>query len=234
MGLIASLVSLLGLGVWIIGVVGDGSGLACFVVGLLLLMFAGYLMDSANQEQAEIEAKLNQEAEDKLQQVNNQTLQFLSEMNLSPETNFFRFFVDSNYSYLAFFDLEIPYFLYAHADGYKKLPLKCIIETVSEAKYVSNKTIERQGTVKRAVIGGALAGGVGAIVGGTTGDSIVNEDVTLVDSWMRIQTNEVQYRTFIVHTPNKETADDDVAIVKAIISKYGDSKNTPNLEPAMS
>lgn len=231
---LCSVVGGLTLMVGIFGLLFDGNGLSNVILGFVIMMIGGFAMESIDKQQAEIEEKLKQEAENKLQQVNNQTQQFLSEMNLTPETNFYRFFVDDNYSYLAFFDLDIPYFLYAHADGYKKLPLKCIIEAVSEAKYISNKTIERHGTVKRTLIGGALAGGVGAIVGGTTGDSTINEDVTLVDSWMRIQTNEVEYRTFIIHTPNKETADDDVAIVKAIISKYGDSKVLSNLKPAMS
>ena len=206
---------------------------AFFVVMGLIFLVLGALLGDDTPTQSQEPNNSKQEKVARLKQVNNQTYNFLSEMNLSPETEFYRFYIGGSKSCLTFFDTNTPYFLYATESDYVKLPLSCIIETVSEAKYISNKTIERQGTVKRAVIGGALAGGVGAIIGGTTGDSIVNEDVTLVDSWMRIQTNEVKYRTFIIHTPNKEKADDDVAIVKAIISKYGNSKEPSDLQPAM-
>lgn len=168
-------------------------------------------------------AKEQEKQQAKALNVKSQSDKILRDFGLPEDTTFFRFFLDSDFRQIAFLNRRIPYFFYIWENGYKKLPLKCIIETVSEAKYVTSKTAERKGTVKRALVGGALAGGVGAIIGGTTGDTVINEDVTLVDAWMRIQTNEVEYRTFIVHASSKEEADDHVAIVKAIISKYANS-----------
>ena len=220
---------ILGFLVTLIGLFVPGNRLLCFGIGTLFILFGYYLIEKNDSNQkANIQDKNNQAeiAEEQYQKVQLQALAFLHEMGLPEDTSFYKFNVNNNYDYLAFFDLPIPYFLYARTDGYQKLPLKCIIEVVSEAEYVINKKIERQGTIKRAIVGSILAGGTGAIIGGTTGDSIINEETTLSDAWMRIQTNEVAYRTFIIHAPNKATANDYVAIVKAIASKY---QNCPKL-----
>ncbi len=221
-------VGCLGLLVFIFGVLIIVAGwttndIGTAVIGILTVAFSGYLLEQTGPIPTTESIQQAEEHNKKIQESKRQLKRFLREVGLPEDTSSFRFRID-DYSYLCFFDSTIPYFLYAWADGYKKLPLNCIIETVSEARYTTDRTVERKGTVKRALVGGALAGGVGAVIGGTTGDAVISEDVTLVDAWMRIQTNEVQYRTFVIHEKSKTRADDDVAIVKAIKSKYGNTK----------
>lgn len=218
--------------------IGIGAIISLFVSGMsgtaIILMVIGLTVGYYVGESAENDRAIAR-GQDELMfadQLTNDNLEGIYEHACVPKdgTYYRWFFDDDTQKMVFFFDAKTPFFELLFPEYKYRLPLTSIIEAVSEYSYHIEGNTEHAGVIKRAVIGGVLAGGVGAVIGGATADTNVNQQKIIDRCWVRIQTNEVEYRTLKIYTDTPEMADDVLAIIKAIISKYAD---TPIPESAL-
>jgi hypothetical protein len=131
----------------------NGVNAWCVVIPIAIFIFLVWFL---SKKGAEIQA-IQKEKMDKLDEELIKD-DFVTTMKITPPVNSpaCELRVDSNHKMLVFFDLNKP--------SYKKIPFSAIIncEIIQDNSTIAN------GGIGRAVVGGLIAGGAGAIVGANT------------------------------------------------------------------
>ena len=94
--------------------------------------------------------------------------------------------------------------------------LKDISSIIIQKEYDSYSVSEKESVVKRAIIGGVIAGGAGAIIGGTTGDTKTTSSQYVSEVRLQIHTNNMKFHTFIVICSTEQDAVDLEGIILAL------------------
>lgn len=135
-----------------------------------------------------------------------------------------------------FFDAPTPYFAILDDTKRFRLRLSDILEVNTYYDWVDTSKKKHDGIIKRAVVGGVLAGGIGAVIGGATAGSHIEHSGYVKDAWVDIKTQDLDYRRLTIHTglDSLKTAEDIELIIRAIQNKYSASKDIriENTQPA--
>jgi hypothetical protein len=111
----------------------------------------------------------------------------------------------------------------------KVLPFGALInvELITQESHVSTETSQKDGGVGRAVVGGAIAGGAGAVVGAITAkqSSYTNTTVTIRANGVTIYTSDISEPTITIYG-EEDFCREVYATVLAIIAKNHESKYT--------
>lgn len=118
-----------------------------------------------------------------------------------------------------FFDYAFPYFAVLTQEKIHLIPLSAIVSVQIEAEYSTISTTTRKGTVKRAVVGGAIAGSTGAIIGGTTGDTVTQSNQILNIAWVKVHTTDLRHHTMMIPTDSMTIANNIEGIILALKTK---------------
>ncbi len=165
----------------------------------------------------------------KIQKANNEHEQaniydILNDVCVAKEASYYSWNISSTgFEKIYFFDAETPYFAILTDDMRYKLSLKDI--TSHEVEYTYHiQTKKGSSGVKRAIVGGILAGGVGAVVGGVTAGSD-SESQKIIDSVsVKLEIDNLQFHTVYIPCISIEVARDVEGIIRVIKHKYENSK----------
>lgn len=146
----------------------------------------------------------------------------LRDVDVPSGSRYFSWFINGKLDEkIFFFDAPTPYFEILDSKMMYRRILTDIMDVNIGYDWVDESTKKHNGVVKRAVIGGVLAGGVGAIIGGVTANSQVEQKGYVRDAWVELLTNDIDFRRILIHTGlnGLEEAKDRALIIRAIIDK---------------
>ncbi len=125
---------------------------------------------------------------------------------------------EGGFSTLYFLDYNTPFFGYWDYDIQKvyRLPLSDITDVVVSEGQTTSQTVTRGG-IKRAVIGGAIAGGAGAIVGANTAR---RESIQTSHPLVIVYTHDIEHSAFVIPATDMTNAIQYQSKIIAIKNKY--------------
>ena len=148
-------------------------------------------------------------------------LQTVFKMGEVPDTvSYYEYSTNNNSrEFLYFFDYATSKFVYMNPQHIYGIPLAAINRIQVETKYRTISNTTKQNGVKRAVVGGVLAGGVGAIVGGATANSVTDSQEILENVWVKINTTELNCPILKIFCDTIDTAETIEGTILALKAK---------------
>lgn len=195
------------------------SGVMSFLLAIGIMFVGAITGDISMKSAAEAQRKLNAARQEKF--TTNQLKNVLEAGGVPDSVEYYEWPANNKYrEFVYFFKYATPKFVFLNTLSSYAIPLSAIVRVQIETTHTTVSTTTTQGGVKRAIIGGAIAGGAGAVVGGSTADTVTNSQDILTNVWVKINTTNLDFPVLKVFCDSIDTAESIEGTILALKSKY--------------